>query len=143
MRSQREAQGDEVADQGRGEDRDRHDFGGKDRLGDEVLVLDQRGRRAAERLLEQQPGQKAREEEKRIILGDFVRSELHFEAGLEHERPAPQQHQGVDNAPQPAGRRADEALCEVAADELKQEVPALHQVAEEMRARHAGHRLEF
>ena len=55
-------QGEQVADKGREKHRDRDDLGGKDRLGDEVRLIEQARRRPLHGIAEKQPRQHACEQ---------------------------------------------------------------------------------
>ena len=109
---------DQVADQGREENRDGHDFRRKYRLGNQIRLVEQAGRGALDRFAEQQPGQHAGEDIQ-SVAGHPLRR-LHPEAELEDERPAQQQNQGMNQAPDPAHGGADKPLLEIPADQLKQ-----------------------
>ena len=52
----------------------------------------------------------------------------------ESEVPAHQQDQRMNQAPQPSDGRADEALLEIAADQLEQQAAPFDQISGEMRS---------
>src|SRR3954452_18214220 len=125
---------DEGGQEYRGGDHLRRKYG----LGDQVRLFEKARRRALHGLAEEQPGQHSGEQPERIAPGPFTRRNLHLEAEVENERPAQQQHQRMDQAPDPAHRRADEALLEVAADELEQQRPTLYEVLQKQPAGESG-----
>ena len=102
-------------------DRDWKNLGRKDRLRDQVCILEQRRCRARDRLLEQQPRQEARKQEYSVVVRNFTRGRLLLHADLEDERPTQEHHQRLYYAPKPAARRTDKALGEIPLDELNEE----------------------
>src|ERR1035437_10516646 len=86
-----------MTDQGRQENRYRHDLGRKHRLGDQVGLVEQGGGRALDGLAKQQPGQHPGEDVQRVFL--LARRRRHAQADLENEHPTEQQYQRVNEAP--------------------------------------------
>jgi hypothetical protein len=63
-----------------------------------------------------------------------------MEADLEHEGPTEQQHQGMNQSPDPTHGRAHKALFEIAAHQLEKQAAPLNQVPQEKRSRDSlGH----
>ena len=63
-----------------------------------------------------------------------------MEAVFEDEGPTQEEHHGMDQSPDPAHRRPDETLFEIAAHELEKQAPPLDQIAQKQRSwNSAGH----
>lgn len=129
-----EREGEEVVEERGEEYRDGHDFGGENGFGDEVGIFKERRGGAGDRFLEKQPGEKAAKEPEGVVVCDLGFGGWSVEAPLENEGPTEEKDEGLDEAPEPAGGRANEALGEIAADEFDNEGAAMDDVAEEQRA---------
>src|SRR5262249_13552507 len=101
----------------------------KNRLGNEIRMVQQRRGRALHGLAKQEPWQHAREDEERIVIRDRSGSQALLQAHAENEPPTDQENQWVNDAPDPSHGRANETLLEITPDELKDEAAALDQIA--------------
>src|ERR1051325_2466332 len=136
-------QGDaqQMTDEGRKKYRNGNDLGRKNSLGDEVRLFEQARSRSLHGVAEQEPGEHARKEKERVVGSVSASRHLLPQTEGKNERPTQQQHEGMDQAPDPADSGSDESLFEIPANQLEEQTAPFHQIMQKKRAGDAlGHR---
>src|SRR5260370_20099035 len=123
--------------QGGEKHRDRDNLGWKDSFGNQVCLVQQAGGGTLQRLVEKQPGQHSGKNEERVTV---KAGRLHVQTDLKHEGPTEQQHQGMNQSPNPTYGGAHKALFEIAAHQLEEQTASLNQIPQKMSSRDSlGH----